>query len=134
MSGTFGYELDLSKLTDDECEEIKEQIRRYKELEPMIHNGKLYRLSKLSDSTHYVAWQYVSTDKTRSLLSIVVTDPIANSVPVHVRLKGLHENAIYSVNGEFECLGSALMHGGYTFPRLMGDYPAMQLDIVQIGE
>ena len=132
MSGTFGYELDLSKLTDEECDEIREQIKRYKELEPMIHNGRLYRLSDMSDSSYYAAWQYVSPDKSRSLLSIVVTDPQANSVPVHTRLKGLDEDAVYSVNGEFECQGSALMRGGYTFPRLMGDYPAMQLDIVMI--
>ena len=104
-----------------------------KEMVPR-RDGRLYRLSDLSDSAHYVAWQYVSTDQSRSLLSIVVTDPIANSVPVHIRLKGLDENAVYSVNGEFECLGSALMQGGYTFPRLMGDYPAMQLDIVQVKQ
>lgn len=42
------------------------------------------------------------------------------------------QHAASSVGGEFECLGSALMQGGYTFPRLMGDYPALQLDIVQI--
>ena len=132
MSGVLGYELDLTKLTDEECDEIKEQIARYKELEPMIHNGRLYRLSKMSDSTHYVAWQYVSTDKSRSLLNIAVTNPLANSAPVHVSLKGLDEDSVYSVNGEFECLGSALMQGGYTFPRLTGDYPAMQLDIIKI--
>ena len=132
MSGTFGYELDLSLLSEEECEEIREQIRRYKELEPMIHGGKLYRLSKMSDSTHYVAWQYVSPDQSRSLLNIVVTNPLANSAPVHVRLKGLLPDAAYSVDGEFECLGSALMQGGYTFPRLMGDYPALQLDIIRI--
>ena len=132
MSGAFGYELDLSKLSEEECAEIKEQISRYKELEPMILGGRLYRLSKLIDSTHYVAWQYVSPDMSRSLLSIVVTDPLANSAPVHVALKGLDENTMYSVNGEFEALGSALMHGGYTFPRLMGDYPAMQIDIIRI--
>ena len=133
MSGTFGYELDLTKLTDEESQEIKEQIRRYKELEPIIHNGKLYRLSNLSDSKHYVAWQYVSEDRSRSVLNIVVTNPLANSAPVHVRLKGLDADAVYSVNGEFECLGSALMKGGYTFPRIMGNYPALQFDILRIG-
>ena len=132
MSGAFGYELDLSKLSDDECEEIKEQIKRYKEVEPIIHNGKLYRLSKMSDSANYVAWQYVSADKSRCLLTIVVNDPQGNSVPVHVNLKGLIPEATYSVDGEFECLGSALMQGGYTFPRLMGDYPALQLDITRV--
>lgn len=132
MSGAFGYELDLSALSDEDCEEIKEQIKRYKEIEPIIHNGKLYRLSKMSDTDHFMAWQYVSPDQCRSVLNIVVTNPLANSAPVHVDLKGLLPDATYSVNGEFEVLGSALMRGGYTFPRLTGDYPAMQLDITKI--
>jgi alpha-galactosidase len=98
----------------------------------MIHNGKLYRLSRMSDSTHYVAWQFVSPDRSRALLNIVVTNPLANSAPVHVRLKGLDPQAVYAVGGEFECSGLALMSAGYTFPRLTGDYPAKQLDIIQI--
>jgi alpha-galactosidase len=132
MSGTFGYELDLTRLSDEECEEIKEQIKRFKEIEPIVHDGKLYRLSKMSDIVHYVAWQYVSADQSRALLNIVVTNPLANSAPVHVKLKGLDPDATYSVNGEFTCLGLALMRSGYTFPRLMGDYPAMQLDIIRV--
>jgi hypothetical protein len=40
--------------------------------------------------------------------------------------------AVYSVDGEFECRGAALMSGGYTFKRLTGDYPAKQLDIIRI--
>ncbi|MBR1483183.1 MAG: alpha-galactosidase, partial [Ruminococcus sp.] len=132
MSGTFGYELDLTRLSDEDCAEIRVQIERFKELEPIIHGGKHYRLSHMSDSTHYVAWEYVSEDQSRALLNIVVTNPLANSAPVHVLLKGLLPEAIYSVGGEFECSGSALMRGGYTFPRLIGDYPAKQLDILRI--
>ena len=132
MSGSFGYELDLSQLSDEECDEIKEQIRKYKELEPIIHGGRMYRLSRKSDATNYMAWQFVSPDQSRALLNIVVTNPLANSAPVHVKLKGLIPDATYSVGGEFEVLGSALMKGGYTFPRLIGDYPAMQLDIVRV--
>ena len=132
MMGAFGYELDLTKLSDAELDEMKGQIKRFKELEPMIHNGLYYRLSSMKDSRHYFAWQFVSPDKSRSLLSIVVTDPLANSAPVHVRLKGLDPKGLYSVNGEFECLGSSLMNSGYTFPQLTGDYPALQLDIFRI--
>ncbi|MBQ3418334.1 MAG: alpha-galactosidase [Ruminococcus sp.] len=132
MSGTFGYELDLDKLSPEELEEMKEQVKRFKEIEPIVHGGLHYRLSTSVDSRHYVAWQFVSEDKSRSLLNIVVTNPLANSAPVHVRLKGLDDQAVYSVNGEFECLGSSLMSAGYTFPQLTGDYPCMQVDIIQI--
>ena len=132
MMGAFGYELDLTKLSDEELDEMRAQIKRFKELEPMIHDGLYYRLSSMKESGYYFAWQFVSPDLSRSLLSIVVTNPLANAAPVHVTLKGLDPDAVYSVNGEFECLGAALMHGGYTFPRLTGDYPSMQLDIVKV--
>lgn len=33
MAGTFGYELDPAKLSDKEREEIKEQIREYKNMQ-----------------------------------------------------------------------------------------------------
>ena len=132
MSGTFGYELDLTKLSGDELAEIKEQIVRFKELQPLIQNGQYYRLSNSADHSHYVAWQFVSPDKYRSLLNIVVTNPLANSAPIHIRLKGLDSEAVYSVNGEFECDGAALMNAGYTFEQLTGDYPSRQLDIIRI--
>ena len=132
MMGAFGYELDLTKLSDAELDEMKAQIARFKELEPMIHNGLYYRLSSMEDSGCYFAWQFVAPDRSRSLLSIVVTNPLANAAAIHLRLKGLDPDATYSVNGEFEILGAALMNSGYTFPRLMGDYPSMQLDIIKV--
>jgi alpha-galactosidase len=132
MSGTFGYELDLTKLSDAELDEIRAQIVRFKELQPLIHDGLYYRLSGIDDSDRYVAWQFVSPDRSRSLLNFVVTNPLANSAPVHIRLKGLDSGAIYRVNGEIECPGSALMNVGYTFERLMGDYPSGQIDIIKI--
>ena len=132
MYGTFGYELDLTKLTDDECEEIRQQIRLYKEIEPMIHEGLLYRLNDAAGKTRCVIWQNVSPDRSRSLLSIVVTDPHANEAPIHVRLKGLDPDAAYSVDGEFECAGSTLMQNGYTFARLTGDYPSRQIMIEKL--
>ena len=133
MSGTFGYELDLTKLSEEELDEIKKQIVRFKEIQPLIHNGLYYRLSNVSDSVHYVAWQFVSPDRSRALVNIVVTNPLANSVPVHIRLKGLDSDAVYRIDGGLECKGAALMNAGYTFPQMTGDYPAIQMDIIRIN-
>ena len=45
MSGTFGYELNLMKLSEEEKQEIREQIAEYKSYAPIIQNGLYYRLS-----------------------------------------------------------------------------------------
>ena len=98
----------------------------------MVHGGRLYRLSDPSENSRYYCWEHVSQDKSRCILSVVVTDPQANYTLVHVKLKGLDPDAVYSVGGELECRGRTLMQNGYTFPQLTGDYPAQQLDIIRI--
>ena len=127
MAGSFGYELDLTKLTGSECEEIKEQIRLHRKIEPLVHDGLLYRLSSADESSRFVIWENVSPDRSEALLTIVVTDPKANGAPVHIKLKGLDPGSVYSVGGEIECTGMALMQSGYTFERLTGDYPSRQI-------
>ncbi len=133
MTGAFGYELDLDKLSEEDRADIRAQIVRYKELETLLHEGLYYRLSAPTGDSDCVVWQIVSPERDRCLLSIVVTDPPANSVPMHVQLKGLDPDALYDVGGEFTCYGRALMHAGYTFLQLTGDYPAMQVDIKKLG-
>ena len=37
MAGNFGYELDITKLSEEEKEELKEQISLYKEIEKLCN-------------------------------------------------------------------------------------------------
>ena len=46
MAGNFGYELDLTKLTEEEKEIVKEQIKEYKDIREVIQFGDLYRIFK----------------------------------------------------------------------------------------
>ena len=43
MDGMFGYELDPVKLTEEEKEQCREQIRFYKKYYKVIMDGKYYR-------------------------------------------------------------------------------------------
>ena len=43
MSGVLGYELNLTELSQEEKEKIKEQIVTYKEIRQIIQYGKFYR-------------------------------------------------------------------------------------------
>ena len=71
----------------------------------------------------------VFEEKEHSILTVVVTSPLANTAPINIKLKGLDRAARYSVDGEFICSGSALMESGYTVERMIGDYPARQIYI-----
>ena len=135
MAGTFGYELDPARLTEEEKETVRGQIARFHELQDLIRAGDYYRLNDGS------AWELVSEDKAEALLSVVLVNPTSKPKPNHIRLKGLNPDARYQVawadfhesgaklpHGEDRCFtGTALMRGGYTLPILFGDYPSVQI-------
>ena len=133
MSGAFGYELDLTKLSEADKEAIKEQVKRYHQDEELLHQGKYYRLTEVTKGSH-TAWQLVSEDRSKSLVNMVITSAQSNQGMFPIRLKGLDPDGLYQIeeNG-LTCSGAALMSEGYTFPPLFGDYIAEQLHLTRIG-
>ena len=59
MAGTFGYELDLGKLSEGEKEEIKKQVAFYKENAALITGGEYYRLTNPFEN-EAAAWAMIS--------------------------------------------------------------------------
>ena len=72
MSGAFGYELDLTRLLKRDKEEIREQVQQYHQDEILIHRGLYYRLTDVAKG-YYTAWQFVSEDKSQSIVNLVIT-------------------------------------------------------------
>ena len=137
MSGTFGYELNPAKLSTAEKDEIRQQLERFRNLRTLIGEGDYYRLTQ-PDKGRFTAWEQVSPDKSRALMSLVLTEPEANPKPLHLKLKGLDPDAVYElVNADFygcaasmpalKLTGAALMYAGITLPIMLGDTPSAQL-------
>ena len=72
MAGTFGYELDLTKLTDAEKEIVRRQCADYHKYYDLIHNGDLNRLISPWKDHSRCAWSYVAADKSEALVTYVV--------------------------------------------------------------
>ncbi len=126
MTGAFGYELSLSRLSAEEKEEIREQIRQYKEFEPLISTGDYYRLSNPFEDA-CAAWMFVSKDRKQILLHVVILENHGNMTVNYVRLKELLPDAVYEEAASGKCYcGSALMQAGIPIPVEMGDYRAYQ--------
>ncbi|MGL5314764.1 MAG: alpha-galactosidase [Peptostreptococcaceae bacterium] len=124
MSGNFGYELDITKLSLEEKEIIKEQIELYKEIRETIQFGDLYRLSSPFENND-VAWTFVSKDKEEVVVSFVRTLALPNPKFVSIKLTGLEEDCEYEIVGENLTVGSdELMNIGLNVPQLKGDYAA----------
>lgn len=66
-NGVFGYELDITKMSDEEIEIVKEQIKRDKELRSLIQNGDMYRLASPFEE-NYCAWENVAKDKSEAFV------------------------------------------------------------------
>lgn len=132
MSGTFGYELDLEKLSDDEKEEIKAQIEDFKKYYWLIQEGIYYRLSDEQMEKYYTSWEFVSENQQEVLVNLVVSHVQANGLFPFVKLRGLDPQGLYveEKTGR-KYRGIALMEGGYSFGLIQGDYPAVQLHFVR---
>ena len=134
MSGTFGYELNLMKLSEEEKQEIREQIAEYKSYAPIIQNGLYYRLSNPT-TEEICAWEFVHTDEkeqSKVLLNIVMQVIHGNMTVNYVKLQGLEETAVYREEKSGKrYTGAALMYGGMPLPIESGEYQAYQYCFVK---
>ena len=131
MQGSFGYELDLSKLSEEDKAEARRQITVYNENWELFQSGSYYRLNSPMENHDYTAWSYVSKDQRKASLSVIYTDLHGNPKPVRVKLKGLKKDASYDVGG-IVCTGTALMRGGLLIPKPACNYDSYMVCIREI--
>lgn len=126
MAGTFGYELDPGKLTEEEKETVKEQVRQYKKYADLIRTGDYYRLSNPFQDD-FGAWMFVAEEGKRALLNVVMLENHGNMTVSYVKLRGLKADRLYedTASGK-KYYGSALMEAGLPIPVEMGEYRAYQ--------
>lgn len=126
MGGTFGYELNPALLSEEEKEEIRCQVQRYKEMEPLIRTGRYYRLTNpWKEET--AAWTIVSEDRSEALLSVVMLEIHGNMTVNYIKLQGLDPQAFYQDQESKKIYhGNALMQAGLPMPVQAGQYHAYQ--------
>ncbi len=116
--GATGYELDLTKLTAEEKEQVKEQIANYKRIDGLVLNGDLFRLANPFE-TNYFCEMIVAKDKTEAY---VVGERFRGDPCDHdrlLKLNGLDENKTYTIKElGVTASGKALMSAGVHYPRL----------------
>lgn len=108
LCGTFGYELDPGKLTEEEKVIVKNQVEEYHKYYSLIHRGDLYRLIKPTEDTFHCAWEFVSEDKDEALLTVVTMRRRAESYYI-IKLRGLDENRMYRDMDTGEVYSGALL-------------------------
>ena len=131
MSGNFGYELDLSKLSDEDIAVAAEYVEKVKKLRGVLQKGEFTRLVSPFEG-NYCAWQFISEDEEQVILCAFrrLADPKYKD-PM-VQLKGLCPCATYvnEATGE-EISGAALMHIGVIPSYAGGDYSSATYTFVK---
>lgn len=112
MMGSLGIGANLLHWSDEEMARARELVRQYKEVRSIIQFGNLYRLLSLR-THHTMAVQYVSDDKSRSVVIMLRQHQhLLETMPI-LRLRGLEPDAMYLVRGiNHPQSGQALMARG----------------------
>lgn len=127
LSGTFGYEMDLGTLSEEEKALVVQQIQAYKESYDLIQTGDYYRLSAPAPDGAPTAWLHVSPDHRTALLCVVSGQAHAAPPFRRVKLRGLDPALRYRLTGDdTPWPGDVLMQAGYPLP-MLGEYQSLRL-------
>ncbi len=92
--GVFGYELDITKMNEQELSEVRRQIGIDKALRPLMLHGDFYRLEN-PYTTNYCAWETAAKDGSEAFLMCAKVLSETNFEDKRIHLMGLDPNADY---------------------------------------
>jgi len=95
LSGTFGYELDITKISEADRGLIPKQVALYHRVNDLVREGDYYRLASGRDNGEFYCWSVVAKDKSEVLVSYVQQRGGANLRTRAVKLQGLDTEAEY---------------------------------------
>ncbi|MDH6430088.1 alpha-galactosidase [Paenibacillus odorifer] len=122
MSGNFGYELDLTKFTDEEKELVKEQVANYKQIRSLVQQGNLYRLQSPFEGNE-TAWMFVSDDQREALVYYFRVMAVPHPPRRSLKLNGLNPELDYILEASGEVYGGdRLMQAGLALPDIQQDF------------
>ena len=131
LGGNFGFELDLSQLSDADAETVRRLIEREKQVRTLVRTGEFTRL--LSPFDHpYAAWQFRARDNSEALICAyrLMTRPATPHLLL--RVSGLDESAVYMDDDGNTCSGAALTRYGLWL-HLPGDFTSKVIHLRRIG-
>ncbi len=125
LAGTFGYELDVTRITEEERNAIPAQTKMYHKYNDLVREGDYYRIASFNTNKEYDSYMVVSKDKKEALVTYVQVIGRANHPMPIVKLQGLQPDAIYRVEElERDIPGDVLMNMGLPIKNEHGDFKA----------
>ena len=123
LAGAFGYELDITKISEEDRSQIPGQVALCHKYQPLMQKGDYYRLASWSSEKPYDCWEVAAKDGTEALVTFVQVLAEPNIHSRVIFLRGLLEDAVYELEGTGETYyGDELMKCGYLVPSEQGDF------------
>ena len=123
LAGTFGYELDITKLPEEERKLIPEQTAMYHKYHELIRDGEYYRILSYRENHRSDCWAVASEDKNEVLVTYVQVLAQVNMPSRKVRLRGFDPAKKYRLEGTDEVYsGEMLMNAGFRMKDFWGDF------------
>lgn len=128
LAGTFGYELDMTKMTEEEKQTVRGQVEEYHKYYDLIHFGDLYRL--IPPGERECAWCYVAADRSEALLTYVCVRTTQQLIHF-VRFRGLDPQKNYT-DGTRTLPGSVWMNAGTFLAPRMKDGESRKIHLTEV--
>ena len=94
-AGTYGFELDITRFTEDEKADVKKYVELYKEIRSTIQLGKFTRLLTAYDGGNEYAWQFEDDSRLVVMYFKVLAKP---ATPIRIlKLAGLDADKLYTL-------------------------------------
>lgn len=132
LAGTFGYELDITRIPESDREDIPRQVAQYHKYNKLVRGGDYYRIASYQRNHSFDAYMLVSKDKKEALVTYVQVEASPNPARKVIKLPGLVPYATYQIeDSDIEVKGSTLEKVGIALPILPGDYQSKLIHLLQ---
>ena len=132
LAGTFGYELDVTKIPEKDRKMIPEQVAMYHKYNDLVREGDYYRIASYRENHYFDCYGVVKKDKTEALFTFVQVLNRPNYHSRRILLQGLDPEKNYRIEGEEGVYtGDVLMKAGYLVQNLWGDFKARLIHLME---
>jgi alpha-galactosidase len=136
LAGTFGYELDITKIPEEDRNMIPQQTAMYHKYHSLVRSGDYYRIASYRETRFYDCYGVVSKDKSEALFTFVQVVGRPNYHSRLIKLAGLDPEAKYRIEDSgddaTELYGRTIMEAGILIQNLWGDYKSKLIHLVRV--
>ena len=139
LAGTFGYELDVTKIPEADRAMIPAQTAMYHKYNDLVREGDYYRIAHYAENHYYDCYEVVAKDKSEAFVTYVQVLNRPSHHSRRIRIPGLDLTAVYVIENaqdwpeirQTEYRGDALQFAGINVPPLWGDFKGRLLHLVR---